>query len=103
MSVILNTTFVVHSSVKTVFLGWLESVYLPAVKAPGVFGEPTVARVMTQIEPDTESIAVQMRAAGLAEAERWHDETAALLKDDLIARWPERVMHFTTYMEVLDL
>ena len=44
-----------------------------------------------------------MTAGDKAAAERWHDETAALLKDDLSARWPNLALHFTTYMEILDL
>lgn len=58
---------------------------------------------MTRIEPDTESIAIQMEAADHVAAVKWHDETAALLKDDLCARWNNLAMHFTTYMEILDL
>lgn len=103
MSIILNTTFVVHAPLEAEFLGWVAGVYLPAAKASGVFGEPTVVRVLTQIEPDTLSIAVQLPSESLEEAERWHDTTAALLRDDLRARWGERTMHFTTPMEVIAL
>lgn len=102
MAVILNTTFVVHVSIEKEFLSWVSGVYLPAAAASGLFGKPVVARVLTRIEPETESIAVQMTAQDGAAAERWHDETAALLKDDLMARWSDRAMHFTTYMEVID-
>ncbi len=102
-SVILNTTFVVHTSVEQDFLNWVRTVYLPAVKASETFAQPRVARVLTRIEPDTESIAIQMEAHDLAAAEKWHDETATLLKDDLCARWKNLAMHFTTYMEIIDL
>ena len=60
-----------------------------------------MARVLTRIEPDTESIAVQLPADNQNDASRWHDETAALLRDDLHARWGERMMFFTTFMEVI--
>ena len=60
-----------------------------------------VAKVLTQVEPDTVSIAVQLEATSIEEASRWHDNTAALLRDDLHARWGDRLMFFTTYMEVL--
>lgn len=103
MSIILNTTFVVHAPLEADFLKWVEEVYLPAAQGAGVFGTPTVARVLTQIEPDTLSIAVQLPAESLEEAQRWHDGSAALLRDDLRARWGERTMHFTTPMEVIPL
>lgn len=102
-AVILNTTFVVHTSIEQDFLHWVRTVYIPSVKTAGIFGEPRVARVLTRIEPDTESIAIQMVASDHAAAEKWHDETAALLKDDLCTEWRNLTMHFTTYMEILDL
>lgn len=103
MKLLLNTTFVVHTSIESDFLQWVRTVYFPSAKASGVFGQPTIARVLTRLEPDTESIAIQMAANDKDAAERWHDETAALLKDDLSARWPNLALHFTTYMELLDL
>ena len=98
---ILNTTFVVHTSVEPAFLTWLREVYIPSIHAAGIFTRPTAARVLTRIEPDTDSIAVQATTSQRAEAEKWHNETAALLRDDLTARWPQRVMHFTTFMEII--
>lgn len=100
--IILNTTFVIHAPLECEFLQWVRQVYLPSAYAAGVFGSPTVARVLTRIEPDTESIAVQLTAADQKEAARWHDETASLLRDDLHARWGDRMMFFTTFMEVLE-
>lgn len=99
--ILLNTTFVLHAPLEKEFLEWVRTVYIPSAQAAGVFGEPTVARVLTRIEPDTESIAVQLPAEAMTDAQRWHDETAALLRDDLHARWGQRLMFFTTYMEVL--
>lgn len=99
--ILLNTTFIIHDSISSEFLHWVKAVYLPAAAESRLFGTPTVARVLTRVEPDTESIAVQLPATELADAQRWHDETAALLRDDLHARWGERLMFFTTYMEIV--
>ena len=100
--IILNTTFVIHAPLETEFLQWVRRVYLPSAQAAGVFGAPTVARVLTRIEPDTESIAVQLPAGSRDEAARRHVATAALLRDDLHARWGDRMMFFTTFMEVIE-
>ena len=102
MKTLLNTTFVVHTSVEDAFIAWLRTVYIPSIKAAGIFSKPLMARVLTRVEPDTDSIAVQAVASGKEAAEKWHDETAALLRDDITARWPQLVMYFTTYMEVLE-
>ncbi|MFG6397758.1 MAG: DUF4286 family protein [Muribaculaceae bacterium] len=101
MGYLLNTTFVLHTSVEAGFITWVREVYLPAAAEAGVFGVSRVAKVLTQVEPDTVSIAVQLEATSIEEASRWHDNTAALLRDDLHARWGDRLMFFTTYMEVL--
>jgi precorrin-2 methylase len=100
--ILLNTTFVLHTSIEAPFLQWVRNVYLPAAEQSGVFGVATVARVLTQIEPDTESIAVQLPCAEMEAAQHWHDDTADLLRDDLHARWGDRLMFFSTYMEVIE-
>lgn len=101
METIINTTFVVHTSIEADFITWLREVYIPSIKAAGFFRDPIMSRVLTRIEPDTQSIAVQAIAPTGQQAQMWHDQTAALLKDDLAARWPNLAMHFTTYMEII--
>ena len=44
---IINTTFVVHTSIETEFMDWLSGTLLPAAEASGCFATPTVARVLT--------------------------------------------------------
>lgn len=100
--ILLNTTFVLHTPLEAEFLDWVKNVYLVSAASAGVFGTPVVARVLTRIEPDTESIAVQLPADDMNAAQRWHDETAAILRDDVHSRWGERMMFFTTYMEVIE-
>lgn len=99
----MNTTFVVHNSITPDFLRWVGEAYLPAAEKSGLFGAPTVMQVHQTVDPQADSIAVQLPAASLDDATRWHDETAALLKDDLRARWGEGVLFFTTYMTVIPL
>jgi hypothetical protein len=99
---ILNTTFVIHSSIEAEFIAWLRSSYIPAATQAGVFGAPSIARVLTRIEPDTESIAVQLPATSLAEAQQWHDSVADELRNKAHARWSNSMMFFSTYMELID-
>ena len=89
--ILLNTTFVLHAPLEEEFLAWVKEVYLPTAATSGVFGTPSVSRVLTRIEPDTESIAVQLPAADAEAASRWLDTTAAQLHSSLQARWGERM------------
>lgn len=100
--IILNTTFISADRRLSDFLEWARKTYIPALDAAGIFHSPTMAKVLAQVEPETTSVAIQARCASLTEATRWHDETAALLKDDLTARFRGEVLFFTTYMEVVE-
>lgn len=100
--IILNTTFIVADNLTDSFTEWARKVYIPAMESSGVFASaPCMARVLTQVEPGATSIALQARAESLEEATRWHDDTAALLRDDLLVRFNRQVLFFTTYMEIL--
>lgn len=97
---ILNTTFIVGDELLEQFLDWARATYMPAL-AEAAFTEIRMARVLHQVEPGATSVAIQGASPALAEATRWHDDTAAILRDDLKARFSGRVLFFTTYMEVL--
>lgn len=100
--IILNTTFIVPDSRVDDFVEWGRNVYMGALRESGLFTDPSMARILHQVEPGATSIAIQARAESIEAATRWHDETAALLRDDLAARFPSgQMLHFTTYMELL--
>ena len=48
MGYLLNTTFVLHTSVEAGFITWVREVYLPAAAEAGVFGVSRVAKVLTR-------------------------------------------------------
>lgn len=98
---ILNTTFHADKTVRSEFLSWLRGVYIQAATSTGLFTNPVLTRVLGNDDPQGTSYALQLTAQSLREAARWHDETAALLRDDMKARFGEKVLFFTTYLEVL--
>lgn len=98
---LLNTTFHVHKSVDALFIKWVKEIYLPIANESGL-SNPLFTRIMTQVDPEATSYAVQLQASSHNEAEKWHDTSAAKLKDALSREVGERVLHFTTYMEIID-
>ena len=98
---LLNTTFHVHKSIDTLFIKWVKEIYLPVAMDSGLFKNPLFTRIMTQVDPEATSYAVQLQASSQSEAESWHDTTAAKLKEALAREVGERVLHFTTYMEII--
>lgn len=99
---IINTTFVVHNSIEAEFMDWLSGTLLPAAAASGCFATPTVARVLTSIEPDTLSIAVHFPAIDPAKASHWHENEGQALMAELHRRRGQHLMFFTTPMETVD-
>ncbi len=98
---ILNTTFIVADDLLDQFLQWARQTYVPSLLGSGVFESPTMAKVLTQVEPGATSVAIQAMSDDPVAAARWHDGEAALLKENLTAAYRGRILFFTTYMEVL--
>ena len=98
---IINTTFAIERSIFEEFIGWLKGIYLEAAMNTGLFTSPRLARVLTDTDPETVSIACELQCDSLSEAQRWHDETAALLRSDMLRRWEGKALFFTTYLKML--
>lgn len=99
--ILLNTSFHVLKSLAQDFETWAREVYIPAVKESGIFGQPQLLRLLVEVDPALASFSIQMPSPSLDEATRWHDETAALLHDDLRSRWGDNVVYFSTFMEII--
>lgn len=99
--ILLNTTFHVHTSVNDAFIKWIKDTYIPNALESGHFSQPIFSRIMMQVDPEAVSYAVQLQASTHSDAETWHDTEAAQLKEQLAKLWGERVLHFTTYMEII--
>lgn len=98
---LLNTTFHVHKSVDALFIKWVKEIYLPVAMDSGLFKNPLFTRIMTQVDPEATSYAVQLQTSSHRDAEAWNDSTSTQLKDALAREVGERVLHFTTYMEIM--
>ncbi|MDE6153823.1 MAG: DUF4286 family protein [Muribaculaceae bacterium] len=97
-----NTTFIVDREVVIQFVEWARSIFVKAACESGRFHSVTIARILTQVDPDTVNFAIQMTSESLESATEWHNDVATLLKDALAARLgAQRVMFFTTDMEVI--
>ena len=100
--IILNTTFIVEDARLEEFYAWARHTYLPAMDLAGIFTDKVMARVTTRVEPGATSVAIQARTASIEQGQRWHDDTAAILRNDLVARFNGQALFFTTYMEIVD-
>lgn len=101
--ILMNTTFHVENELVDSFLGWLRERYLPAAGTTPGITSPVVSRLLIEVAPEATSFAVQLSADRLETASAWHDAEGARLRGELLSKWPERIVFFTTYMEVLPL
>lgn len=100
--IIINTTFHVHHSVEADFLQWLRSEYVVSATGDGGLVRPVLSRVMAETDPGSTGYALQMQAESMEEASGWYDGKASVLRVRMWDRWGERVLFFTTYLEVVD-
>ncbi|MDE7024442.1 MAG: DUF4286 family protein [Paramuribaculum sp.] len=100
----LNTTFYVHISVRSVFLDWVRSTYIPEATASGIFTSPHLMLVEHSVEPDMLTYAVQLKAENALNARRWHDEGhGAVMRSDIMKKHPQKVLFFSSFMDILPL
>lgn len=101
--IIFNTTFHVHESVVDSFKEWVRGVYFPhAVNIEGI-SNPVFARLLIEVQEGYASFAVQMMASTVDIAMEWHDGEASALRDELVKKYGDKVLFFTTYMESLPI
>lgn len=97
-----NTTFVVDREIVIPFVEWARTVFIKAAYDSKRFHSVTMARILTQTDPDTVNFAIQMKSSSLESAAEWHNDVATLLKDGMSARLGAgRVLFFTTDMEII--
>lgn len=99
---LINTTFCVDRTINASFRQWLDKVYINAALSTPFLSQPMLTRVLGQEDPDADTYALHLKATTLEEARRWHDDTAALLRQDMTSRFGRKVLFFTTYLEILD-
>lgn len=100
--IILNTTFLVHKTIESQFIDWVHQTYLPTAQQSGIFTDPVFSRVLLETDPEGTSYAIQLQAKSHTDATQWHESEAALLKNALAQKWGEKVLHFSTFMEILN-
>ena len=83
------------------FIKWAKNDYIKAALECEHFSNPVIARIMTETEPGVTGYAVHLETDDLEAASRWHDAEASELKGVLSRRFGQRIVFFSTFMEVV--
>lgn len=97
--IIVNTTFYIDETLEERFLNWIRQSYAPACTLADI----SVARILVNVEEGMSAFAVRMYSHDITGATAWTEREMPLLIAPLSAEFGERVLHFTTLMESIDL
>lgn len=98
--IIHNITFCVDKILAREFLEWIKDEYIPAAESDGLEIQ-ALARVMANADPAADSYALQLLAQGLGDVKRWTQGRGEELDRLISERWGQRVVSFTTNLQVL--
>lgn len=99
--ILLNTSFHFDSALRDEFLLWINDVYKPAILSSGNFSDFLFARILEEVGQRVYAYCFQCRSASESKAVDWRDNEGGKLMSSFARRFPERVVYFTTLMEIL--
>lgn len=101
--IVFNTTFHVAVALDPKFLGWMRGVLAPAAgHSPAVLSSE-LCRLLIEVEPDTVSYALRLTFDSRGSASRWLDSEGSRLLAMPSQLWGQSVVHFSTWMERVEL
>ena len=100
---IVNTTYHIAESVEEEWKEWVRIEYIPQVVAPGLLKNPRFQRLLVENEPGHQSYALQFEVKDLDTLDLWFQNHGSKMQKNLSDRFQEKVLGFTTLMEIIDL
>lgn len=98
---LINTSFHVDKALYDEAVDLVKSKYVPMLESSGVFFEPLTVSILSEIDPDCRSFAIQAKADSLDAAGEWLDGPGALFFGSLRKQYGDRCLFFTTPMEII--
>lgn len=108
MKIMVNTTFAIDGGIREEFLCWLRQRFIPEAISKGA-ANIVVSRVIGQMldampsYDEAEAYACQFQFASRETAARWSDHMSASVIADAHAAWGDRLLPFTTFMELVEV
>jgi hypothetical protein len=91
----------VEPSIAVKWLKWLLDEHIPEVMSTNCFLDYRVVKIIDIDESEGPTYAIQYRAAGKEEYQKYIDKFANNLRDKSFAKWGDRFIAFRTIMEVV--
>lgn len=99
---IYNTTYQVDADDARNFVIWIHQYYLPHVAEFGFLAHPRLSRILSHREAGTECFSLQFEVESSARLHHWYNKQGAALNEELKKTFQDKVVGFTTLMEVIE-
>lgn len=101
--IVYNTTFHIHKEILAECLAFLKSQYIPRAAASGLLHEPFLRRILNSENEEGESYSVQFHTQDMASLNQWLRQEGGALQQELIGRYKEKIVGFSTLLEEIEL
>ena len=98
---IYNVTTHIDASVHDAWLTWMKETHIPDVLATGKFLSAKMTRVLVPEETDGTTYSVQFTTVDRDTLERYYEEDAPKLREDVQRLFPNKFVSFRTELEVI--
>lgn len=101
--IVYNTTFHIHKDVLNECLEYLKSKYIPKAAESGHLQDPMLRRILNSENEEGESFSVQFHTKDITTLNSWAQNIGAELQQDLVKRFKDKVIGFSTLLEDIEL
>ncbi len=98
---IYNVTSNIEDSIHEQWLAWIKE-HIPQVLSTGKFKTATLTRVLVEEEMGGVTYSVQYRAISREALDEYFRDHAAVLRNDAVKRFGDKVLSFRTELQIVD-
>ncbi|MDR1120300.1 MAG: DUF4286 family protein [Dysgonamonadaceae bacterium] len=101
--IIYNITFHIEEQIVNEYLNFLKKEYIPAATKSRALEHPRLCKILAQTNDACLSYSLQFQVENADVLDNWHQHTGNELQAEIIQRFADKVLGFTTLLEVLPL
>lgn len=101
--IIYNTTFHIQKETLVECLEYLKSTYIPKALESGHLTEPALRKILHSEDEEGENYSVQFNTKDMNTLNDWIRKVGAALQQDLVKRYPNQIVGFSTLLEDITL
>lgn len=97
--ILINTTFFIDKFTRSVFIDWVNNIYLPEIIKSKLFHSQELFEILPSPDPDNISFAFQLRSDKETEAAEWYEKIGENILSSIVKNEKDKILYFTTVMK----